>query len=89
MRSHGAEPRKIVIDKLRSYDVAHRDMIPDVIHDNAWYANNWAELSHQPTRIREREMRSFKSPKQAQQSLSIHAAVYNLFSLGRYLIGVE
>jgi putative transposase len=42
LRSHGGEPRKIVADKLRSYDVAHRDMIPDVIHDNAQYANNRA-----------------------------------------------
>ena len=26
LRSHGGEPRKIVTDKLRSYDVAHRDL---------------------------------------------------------------
>lgn len=52
LTSHGREPRKIVTDKLRSYDVAHRDLMPETIHDNAQYANNRAELSHQPTRVR-------------------------------------
>ncbi len=32
LRSHGGEPRKIVTDKLRSYGVAHREMIPESIH---------------------------------------------------------
>jgi transposase-like protein len=27
MRSHGGDPRKIVTDKLRSYGVAHRELI--------------------------------------------------------------
>jgi putative transposase len=39
------------------------------------YANNRAELSHQPTRVRERVMRKFKSMKQAQRFLNTHAAV--------------
>ena len=30
---HRNEPRKIVADKLRSYGVAHREIIPDTIHD--------------------------------------------------------
>jgi putative transposase len=40
LRSHGGEPRKIVTDKLRSYGVAHRELMPDVIHDTSQYANN-------------------------------------------------
>jgi len=32
LRSHGSEPRKIVTDKLRSYGVAHRELIPEAIH---------------------------------------------------------
>lgn len=32
VRSSGTEPRKIVTDKLRSYGVAHRELIPDTIH---------------------------------------------------------
>jgi len=71
------EPRKIVTDKLRSYGVAHRELIPETIHDTSQYANNRAELSHQPTRVRERDMRRFKSTRQAQRFLSVHAAVYN------------
>ena len=86
---HRKEPRKIVTDKLRSYRVAHREIIPDTIHDTNQYANNRAELSHQPTRIRERGMRRFCSPKQAQRFLTIHAAVYNLFNLGRHLLKAE
>ena len=60
MRICKAEPRRISTDKLRSYGVAHRELMPDVVHDTSQYANNRAELSHQPTRVRERRMRRFK-----------------------------
>ncbi len=73
LKAHGGEPRKIVTDKLRSYGVAHRELIPDTIHDTSHYANNRAELSHQPIRVRERGMRRFRSPMQAQRFLSSHA----------------
>ena len=79
-------PRKIVTDRLRSYGVAHRELIPETIHVTDQYSNNRAELSHQPTRVRERVMRRFKSSRQAQRFLNVHAAVYNLFNLGRHLI---
>ena len=59
LKAHRDEPRKIVTDKLRSYGVAHRELIPDSIHDTSRYSNNRAELSHQPTRVRERGMRRF------------------------------
>lgn len=89
LRASGNEPRRIVTDKLRSYSVAHRELVPDTVHDTAQYANNRAELSHQPTRVRERGMRKFKSASQAQRFLSTHAAVYNLFNLGRHLISAK
>ncbi len=89
IRSHGNEPRKIVTDKLRSYGAAHRELIPESIHDTSKYANNRAELSHPPTRVRERGMRRFKSTQQAQRFLSTHAAVHNLFNLGRHLISAK
>jgi putative transposase len=89
LRSHGGEPRKIVTDKLRSYGVAHRELMPDVIHDTTRYANNRAEQSHELTRVRERGMRRFKSDKQAQRFLGAHAAVSNLFNLGRHLVRAE
>jgi len=89
LKVHRMEPRKIVTDKLRSYGVAHRELIPDTIHDTSQYANNRAELSHQPMRVRERVMRRFKSMQQAQRFLTVHAAVYNLFNLGRHLVSAK
>ena len=89
LKTHHDEPRKIVTDKLRSYSVAHREVIPNAIHDTSQYANNRAELSHQPTRGRERGMRRFKSITQAQRFLGVHSAVYNLFNLGRHLISAS
>ena len=53
LKNHQGEPRKIVTDKLRSYGLAHRELIPDTIHDTTQYANNRVEVSHQPTRVRE------------------------------------
>ena len=73
MKKHIDELRKIITDKLRSHDVAHREIIPGSMYDNAQYANNKAELSHQPTRVRERVMREFKSVKQAQRFLSVQS----------------
>ncbi len=89
LKAHRNDPRKIVTDKLRSYGVAHRELIPDTIHDTSQYANNRPELSHQPTRVRERVMRRFKSMRQAQRFLTVHAAVYNLFNLGRHLVSAK
>jgi putative transposase len=89
LKKHKGVPREIVTDKLRSYGVAHRELTPETIHNTEKYANNRAELSHQPTRVRERGMRKFKSMKQAQRFLNTHAAVYNLFNLGRHLVSAE
>jgi putative transposase len=89
LKSHGCEPRKIVTDKLRSYGVAQRELMPDVIHSTEQYENNRAEQSHEPTRVRERGMRRFKSPRQAQRFLGAHAAVSNLFNLGRHLVRAQ
>ena len=89
LRSYDGEPRKIVTDKLRSYGVAHRELMPEVIHSTKQYENNRAEQSHEATRVRERVMRRFKSTRQAQRFLGTHAAVSNLFNLGRHLVRAE
>ena len=89
LKNHHNEPRKIVTDKLRSYGVAQRELIPEIIHDTAQYANNRAELSHQPTRVRERSTRCFKSSRQAQRFLGAHTAVYNLFNHGHHLVSAK
>src|SRR6056300_547960 len=86
LRSCRGEPRKIVTDKLRSYPVAHREVMSEVIHETDRYANNRVEQSHEVTRVRERGMRKFKSAGQAQRFLGTHAAVSNLFNLGRHLV---
>ena len=91
LRSNGGEPRKIVTDKLRSYGVAHRELMPEVIHSAEQYENSRAEQSHESTRVRERVMcgaasRRFKSTRQAQRFLGAHAAVSDLFNLGRHLV---
>jgi putative transposase len=88
-RRHNGEPRKIVTDKLRSYGVAHRELIPEPIHEADRDANNRAEQPHEATRVRERGMRGFKSFKQTQRFLGAHAAVSNLFNLGRHLVRAE
>ncbi|MGI9287514.1 MAG: IS6 family transposase [Pseudomonadales bacterium] len=85
LKRQGA-PRKIVTDKLRSYGAARKEMIPTVMHSQDRYANNRAEGSHQFTRQRERQMRRFKSPGQAQRFLSVFSQVHNLFNLGRHLL---
>ena len=87
--NHGTESRKIVTDKLRRYGVAHRALVPNTIHLTGQYANNRAKQSHEATRVRERGMRKFKSVKQAQRFLGAHAAVSNLFNLGRHLVRVQ
>ena len=89
LRSHGGEPRKIVTDKLRSYGVAHRELIPDTIHSTKQYENSQAEQSHEAIRVQERGMRKFKSVRQAQRFLGAHAAVSNLFNLGRHKVRAE
>ena len=94
LRRHGSEPRNIVIDKMKSYGVAYRELIPDTTHNTDHYANNRAEQSqslpplygYEATRVKQRVMRRFKSVKQAQSFLDTHAAVNNLFNLARYLI---
>ena len=89
LRNHGGEPRKIVTDKLRSYGVAHRELIRTTIHSTQQYENNRVEQSHEATRLRQRGMRKFKSTRQAQRFLTPHAAVSNLFNLGRHKIRAE
>ena len=60
--------------------------MPSVVHDTTQYANNRAEVSHQPTRQRERQMRGFKCRAHAQRFLSVHGIVHNLFRVGRHLL---
>jgi putative transposase len=77
-------PRVIVTDKLRSYGVARRQLLPGVEHRQSRYLNNRAENSHRPTRRRERQMQRFKSSEQAQEFLSAHSFIYGHFHPPRH-----
>jgi len=77
-------PRVIVTDKLRSYGAAKRKLLPGVEHRQSRYLNNRVEVSHQPTRRRERQMQRFKSACHAQRFLSTHSRIHNHFQLRRH-----
>ena len=86
LKGQGREPRRLITDKLRSYGAAHRIAMPSVVHSTRQYENNRAEVSHQPTRQRERQMRRFKSAAHLQRFASVHGIVQNLFRVGRHLL---
>ena len=86
LKEQGREPRRLVTDKLRSYAAAHRVVMPSVLHSTRQYENDRAEVSHQPTRQRERQMRRFKSARHVQRFLSVHGLVQNLFRVERHLL---
>ena len=79
-------PRVIVTDKLKSYAAAKKEIIPGVEHRQHKGLNNRAEVSHQPTRQKERQMRRFKSAGHAQRFLSAHGPINNLFRCRRHLL---
>jgi putative transposase len=82
-------PRVLVTDKLASYGVAHRRLIPRVEHRRSKYPNNQAENSHQPTRQRERAMKRFHSAGGAQRFLSAFSGISPHFRPGRHQLGAQ
>ena len=83
LKRQGRPPRVMVTDKLASYPAAKQELLPGVEHRRHKGLNNRAENSHQPTRRRERQMKRFKSARQAQRFLSAHDQINNLFHLYR------
>ena len=67
----------------------HRELVPETTHSTTQYENNRAEQSHEATKVRERGMRKVKSMRQAQRFVTAHAAVSNLFDLGRHLVRAQ
>jgi putative transposase len=82
-------PRVIVTDKLGSYGAAKREILPGVEHRQSRYLNNRCEVSHQPTRRRERHMRRFKSVRHAQRFLATHSSIHNHFQLSRHRLSAS
>jgi putative transposase len=83
LKRHG-RPRVIVTDKLRSYGAANNELGLNAEHRQHKGLNNRAENSHQPTRVREKVMRRFKSARQLQRFASVHGQVSDLFMGCRY-----
>lgn len=86
LKKQGFLPSSIVTDKLPSYSAALRDLGLSRRHDFGGRKNNRAENSHQSVRRRESKMQRFKSAASAQQLLSIHSSIYNLFNIQRHLV---
>ncbi|HUO39010.1 MAG TPA: DDE-type integrase/transposase/recombinase, partial [Mycobacterium sp.] len=78
--------RVIVTDKLASYRLAHRELVPSVTHRRSKYLNNRAENSHQPTRVGERVMKRIASPGQARRFLFAFGNIRGHFRPRRHLI---
>ena len=84
LKRSGRVPHRLVTDRLGSYRAAQRTIMPSVVHDTTRHAQNRVEVSHQPTRRRERHMQRFKSVAHAQRFLAVHDVVRNLFTVGRH-----
>jgi putative transposase len=82
-------PRVIITDKLRSYGAAKREILPDVEHRQHKGLNNRAENSHQPTWLREKKMRRFKSAKQVQRFLSAFGPISGHFQPRRHRLRAQ
>lgn len=78
-------PRALITDKLKSYRAAKTELMPSVEHLEQKYQNNRAENSHQPTRLREKVMRRFKSAGHAQRFLSAFGIITSHFRVVRHL----
>ena len=87
----GAAPERITTDKLGSYAAAIAQLsemrsVEHVQVRSAMRCNNRVEQAHQPTRVRERVMRRFKSAGSARRFVDAFSRVGNLFRPGRHLL---
>jgi len=78
------EPRVVITDKLRSYIKAIKTLAPGADHRAHKGLNNAIEVSHRPTRKREKIMGRFKSHRQAQRFLSAHDQINLIFRPRRH-----
>jgi len=87
-------PEVIHTDQLRSYGAAIRE-IPSLINVDHQQVistarcNNVIEQSHRPTRRQERQQQGFKRWKRAQEFLSLHARMTNLYHHSRTSVSAQ
>lgn len=89
VESYPDELRVAVTNKLASYGPALKNVLPRTEHRKHQGLNNRAENSHQPTRQRERAMRRFKSPEQAQRFLAPFGPIRAHFCPGRHRLSAS
>jgi putative transposase len=77
-------PRVLITDTLKSYATANKELGLKLERRQHTGLVNRTENSHQPTRVREKVMRGFKSARQLQEFVSVHGQVTNLFHRRRY-----
>lgn len=89
MTGQGRVPLDITTDKLGSCRAAKREVMCSVPHHCERYANNRAEVSHEHTRARERQIRGFRHEGYAQRFLAAFSQCHNLIRLGRHLFSAN
>ncbi|KAB2654764.1 IS6 family transposase [Ochrobactrum sp. WV_118_8] len=78
------QPRVVVTDKLRSYIKPIQNLSPDADHRAHKGLNNAIEVSHRPTRKREKIFGRFKSARHAQRFLAAHDQINLIFRPHRH-----
>ena len=78
------EPRVVITDKVRSYIKPIKALTPSADHRAHKGLNNAIEVSHRPTRKREKILGGFKSHRQAQRFLFAHDQINLFFRPRRY-----
>ncbi|GAA4249985.1 hypothetical protein GBZ26_03740 [Azospirillum formosense] len=77
---------QVTTGMLRSDRAAFREIALTAHHEQGRRTNNRVDVSHQPVRRRERKIPRFKPPASARRFVSLHAAVYNCFTLQHHLV---
>jgi putative transposase len=85
LKRHG-RVEKIVVDGLRCYPAAMRELGNLDRREMGRWKNNRAENSHLSFRRRERAMLRFRRMKTLQKFVSVHASFHNHFNAERHLV---
>lgn len=84
MKRYG-RPQLFVMDRLRSYGAALREIGASGRQETGRWLNNRAENSHMSFRRRERVMLRFRCMRSLQKFAAVHSSVSNHFNQERHL----